>query len=108
MFARGELIKTAECSTGSLGNNDMIYGGLGDDFLHGNEGSDAISGAEALRYFYNAAFRNSGLVRLATEVWAIDPDPLHYDPATTLSRRSTPSRAGPRSPASSSTSTPTS
>ena len=26
----------------------MIFGGLGDDFLHGGSGDDAISGAEAL------------------------------------------------------------
>jgi len=33
-------------------SDDIIYGGLGGDFLHGGSGDDAISGAEALPEFY--------------------------------------------------------
>ncbi|MEH6644767.1 calcium-binding protein [Sulfitobacter sp.] len=32
----------------STGDNDIIFGGLGSDWLHGGYGSDAISGAEAM------------------------------------------------------------
>ena len=35
--------------------DDVIYGGLGSDWLHGGSGDDGISGAEALAYFYNRA-----------------------------------------------------
>ncbi len=35
--------------------DDVIYGGLGSDWLHGGSGDDAISGAEALAAFYTAA-----------------------------------------------------
>ena len=35
--------------------DDIIYGGLGSDFLHGGSGDDAISGAEALPFFYTSA-----------------------------------------------------
>jgi Ca2+-binding RTX toxin-like protein len=35
--------------------DDIIYGGLGSDWLHGGSGDDAISGAEALPVFYAAA-----------------------------------------------------
>ena len=31
-----------------------MYGGLGDDWLHGGAGDDAMSGAEALAYYYTA------------------------------------------------------
>jgi Ca2+-binding RTX toxin-like protein len=34
--------------------DDIIYGGWGNDFLHGGAGDDAISGAEALAFFYDA------------------------------------------------------
>ena len=49
--------------------NDVIYGGLGDDFLHGGPGDDAISGAEALREFYNEG--------------PVDTNPLDYNASTT-------------------------
>jgi len=35
-------------------SDDIIYGGLGTDFLHGASGDDAISGAEALQAFFDA------------------------------------------------------
>ena len=35
--------------------DDIIFGGLGGDFIHGGDGDDAISGAEALPYYYSAA-----------------------------------------------------
>jgi hypothetical protein len=58
------------CPTALYGCNDVIYGGLGDDFIHSGAGDDAVSGAEALREFYNEAPQ-------------VDPDPLRYDPVTT-------------------------
>ena len=37
-------------------SNDIIFGGWGNDALHGEIGSDAISGAEALSEFYSKPF----------------------------------------------------
>src|SRR5262249_16375093 len=51
------------------GGNDVIYAGLGDDFVHGESGDDAISGAEAEIPFYN-------------ELPVVDTNPLHYNAAT--------------------------
>jgi hypothetical protein len=50
-------------------SDDIIYGGLGSDWLHGGTGDDAMSGAEALWTFYRAP-QNAG-------------DSLQYDPTTT-------------------------
>ena len=47
----------------------MIYGGLGDDFLHAGAGDDAVSGAEALPAFYN-------------DLPVTNLVPLPYDPVT--------------------------
>lgn len=44
----GELKKTVDLTPFDLGDDDIIYGGLGSDFLHGGAGDDAMSGAEAL------------------------------------------------------------
>ena len=66
----GELKKQVVLAAWTIGAADIIYGGLGDDFLHGGAGDDAVSGAEALREFYNEAPQ-------------VDPDPLRYDPVTT-------------------------
>src|SRR5262249_388770 len=33
-------------------NDDIIFGGLGSDWIHGGSGDDAISGAEALKLSY--------------------------------------------------------
>ncbi|MDK3075585.1 calcium-binding protein [Sedimentitalea sp. JM2-8] len=33
--------------------NDIIFGGLGQDFIHAGDGDDAVSGAEALPTYYN-------------------------------------------------------
>jgi Ca2+-binding RTX toxin-like protein len=49
-------------------SDDIIYGGLGGDWLHGGSGDDAISGAEALPVFY-ANPANPG-------------NALDYDPST--------------------------
>jgi Ca2+-binding RTX toxin-like protein len=66
----GELKKQVVLAAWTVGAADIIYGGLGDDFLHGGAGDDAVSGAEALREFYDEAPQ-------------VDSDPLRYDPATT-------------------------
>ena len=52
LSASGQLLKTADLEPFLVGNNDVIYGGLGDDFLHGGAGDDSISGAEALPLYY--------------------------------------------------------
>jgi Ca2+-binding RTX toxin-like protein len=41
--------------------DDIIFGGLGGDFLHGGSGDDAISGAEALEHAYVPVFNNLGV-----------------------------------------------
>jgi hypothetical protein len=40
--------------------DDIIFGGLGSDFLHGGSGDDAISGAEALEHAYVPTFDTDG------------------------------------------------
>jgi Ca2+-binding RTX toxin-like protein len=62
---RGELKKTADLEPFNvspagaqdtlfepLDADDILYGGLGGDWIHGGAGDDAISGAEALPEFY--------------------------------------------------------
>ncbi len=39
----------------SMRFNDIIFGGLDNDFIHGIDGDDAISGAEALPVYYSGA-----------------------------------------------------
>lgn len=43
--------------------NDIIFGGLGSDFLHGAAGDDAISGAEALPEFFAAPINPGDALR---------------------------------------------
>lgn len=40
--------------------DDIIFGGLGSDFLHGGSGDDAISGAEALEHAYVPTYGVNG------------------------------------------------
>jgi Ca2+-binding RTX toxin-like protein len=40
--------------------DDIIFGGLGSDFLHGGSGDDAISGAEALNHAYVPVYDAAG------------------------------------------------
>ncbi len=63
-------------------SDDIIYGGLGSDWLHGGSGDDAISGAEALPEFYAAPVNDGDVLRYsalkAGEFAAYDEfDPLH-------------------------------
>ena len=63
----------------AAGYSDIIYGGLGNDWIHGEGGDDAISGAEALPFYYSTISQAEILSQ-----WGIDPaDPLEYDPSTT-------------------------
>jgi hypothetical protein len=48
----GELAKAADLEPFWIGHNDVIYGGLGNDFIHAGMGDDAVSGAEALAFYY--------------------------------------------------------
>ena len=47
-------------ATNPLFADDVIFGGLGVDFLHGGDGDDAISGAEALVDSYAPRFDDQG------------------------------------------------
>jgi Ca2+-binding RTX toxin-like protein len=47
-----ELAKAADLEPFWIGHNDVIYGGLGNDFIHAGMGDDAVSGAEALEFYY--------------------------------------------------------
>jgi len=40
------------------GYDDIVFGGLGNDFLHGGSGDDAMSGAEALPLAFVQTYRN--------------------------------------------------
>lgn len=72
----GELLKIADLAVFELGSADVIYGGLGCDFLHGGAGDDAISGAEAEREFYTEA--DQTMLALGYN----PANPLEYDPVT--------------------------
>jgi Ca2+-binding RTX toxin-like protein len=69
VYITGRLNKTVQLLAWEQGGNDVVYGGLGDDFLHAGAGNDAVSGAEALAAYY-----------IDTPVTNINP--LVYDPAT--------------------------
>ncbi len=68
-FITGRLSKSVDLLVWNHGYNDVVYGGLGDDFIHAGAGDDAISGAEALSEFY-------------TEDRVTNFNSLQYDPAT--------------------------
>ncbi|MCU0259744.1 MAG: matrixin family metalloprotease, partial [Ilumatobacteraceae bacterium] len=53
IYVTGELRKEADLVPFWIGNNDIVYGGLGNDFIHGGVGDDALSGAEALPLYYD-------------------------------------------------------
>jgi Ca2+-binding RTX toxin-like protein len=59
--------------------DDIIFGGLGSDFLHGGSGDDAISGAEALDHAfvptYDASGNPSGILDLGYSAVGI-PSPV--------------------------------
>ena len=72
----GEIYKSVDLAAFELGSADVIYGGLGCDYLHGGAGDDAISGAEAERAFYTEAPQTLAAL-------GYDPaNPLGYDPVT--------------------------
>lgn len=79
IFNAGQLQKYATLPTFHTGGNDVIYAGLGDDFAHGGEGMDAISGAEALNEFYNLTGARPSLV-YSTSLRRF----LAFDPGTGL------------------------
>jgi Ca2+-binding RTX toxin-like protein len=68
-YIAGRLTKAFTTIAWLDGSADVLYGGLGDDFMHAGAGDDALSGAEALAEFYNEAPQ-------------VNLNPLGYDPAT--------------------------
>jgi Ca2+-binding RTX toxin-like protein len=83
VFPRGSLFHEARLfayplETDAGGFADIIWGGVGNDWIHGNEGDDAISGAEALQFYYSDMPQTQILAS-----WGVDPlDPLGYDAAS--------------------------
>ncbi|MGD8331142.1 MAG: calcium-binding protein, partial [Acidobacteriota bacterium] len=49
--------------------DDIIFGGLDSDFLHGGSGDDAISGAEALSLAYTQVDDGSGTITVERSDW---------------------------------------
>jgi len=62
--------------------DDIIFGGLGRDFIHAGSGDDAVSGAEALNEAYFV--RNGALVRSDFNRPNNPGDVLDYNEATTM------------------------
>ncbi len=64
--------------------DDIIFGGLGADFLHGGSGDDAVSGAEALMESYGQRYDSSGQVAGTVRIDFTRPynpgDALHFGP----------------------------
>ena len=46
--------------------DDIVYGGLGGDWLHGGSGDDAMSGAEALPQYYDKPFNPGNVLRYSS------------------------------------------
>jgi Ca2+-binding RTX toxin-like protein len=76
--AEGDLKKTVDllafdAGVAGAGVNDIIYGGLNDDWIHAGAGDDAISGAEALPIYYSGDFDltdgNSGVGFAAVNIF---------------------------------------
>jgi hypothetical protein len=65
--------------------DDIIFGGLGGDFIHGGDGDDAVSGAEALPYYYEAMgaanfTEVNDFIKLQQNVGLIDPTVVQPQP----------------------------
>ncbi|HLL10769.1 MAG TPA: hypothetical protein VK570_06920, partial [Rubrivivax sp.] len=79
--------------SGASNADDVIFGGLGSDWLHGGSGDDAISGGEALSLSYTQVYdANGALVGVTRSDWSRpynagdmlrfnpdDPDGWHAD-----------------------------
>jgi hypothetical protein len=90
----GTLVKSVELAAfrvddlESMGTSfdDIIFGGLGADFIHGGDGDDAVSGAEALPYYYAATGALGGFtevnnfIKLQQNVGLIDPTVVQPQP----------------------------
>lgn len=82
----GELVKSAELTAyradpleDGVSFNDIIFGGLGTDFIHSGDGDDAVSGAEALPFYYDASVRADGAASDFSEVNAVLIGQQQYD-----------------------------
>jgi hypothetical protein len=85
----GRLKHDVDLEPFDIGGNDVMYGGLGNDAMHGGAGQDLMSGAEAQAAFYRAGD---------------DPDARLY--GWQVPKSSALARRWRRSPATRSTSTP--
>ena len=66
----GLLKKDVNLLAWEIGGHDIVYGGLGDDWIHAGAGDDAVSGAEALAEFYDDVSPQTST------------PPIAYDPTT--------------------------
>ena len=72
--------------------DDIIFGGLGSDWLHGGSGDDAISGAEALLAAYVPTYDNNGVADGRLDLGfaavgvesALIKNPTHTNPGNVL------------------------
>lgn len=62
IFSAGDVQKFARLLADTQGGADVVYGGLGDDFIHAGAGIDSVSGAEAMDAFYNIGADRPSLV----------------------------------------------
>jgi Ca2+-binding RTX toxin-like protein len=79
-------------------NDDIIFGGLGNDFLHGGSGDDAISGAEALPLSYAPTYDVNGNPNGLVEIDFYHPfnpgNALAFNPIDVNGQHSNRTRAG--------------
>src|SRR5262249_19203349 len=81
-FITGRIEKTFVAAAWTAGGNDLIYGGLGDDFLHAGGGDDAVSGAEAQAAWYNSLPVGATFYTAGGYAGADAKNPVGYDATT--------------------------
>ena len=81
-YITGRLNSSVRLLSPSLGGNDVIFGGLGDDFIHAGTGNDAVSGAEAQATWYNSVPVGAGYYSAGGFTIANANDPLGYNATT--------------------------
>src|SRR5262249_25424419 len=77
----GTVRKTLVPASATIGDDDVIFGGLGSDLIDGGAGDAAISGAEAPAEGYAADLRDGGLLNIVRSDYSRPYNPgglLHY------------------------------